>query len=109
MEFTTQGYDWISIAASSTLDTAYLDDVVLYQKTFTTDEVLDRTGLQAVLATVPSEKEDAYTSTAWKNYKNVLIAARLKCADAMASQADLDQAVLDVNEALECIRECKTW
>ncbi len=107
MEFTTQGYDWISIAASSTLDTAYLDDVVLYQKTFTTDEVLERTGLQAVLATVPSEKEDAYTSTAWKNYKNVLTAARLKCADAMASQADLDQAVLDVNEALSALENAK--
>ena len=69
--------------------------------------MLDRTGLQAVLATVPSEKEDAYTSTAWKNYKNVLTAARLKCADAMASQADLDQAVLDVNEALSALENAK--
>lgn len=46
-------------------------------------------------------------STAWKNYKNILTAARLKCADAMASQAELDQAVLDVNEALSALENAK--
>lgn len=107
MEFTTQGYEMISIAASSTVDTIYLDDVILYEKAVKTGESLNRTGLLTVLENVPAEKEEAYTSTAWKNYKDVVFAAKLKCADAMASQEELDQAVLDVNAALAALENAK--
>ncbi len=107
MEFTTQEYEKISLAVSSTIDTTYLDDVVLYEKTVSTGEVINRAGLKAVLENVPAEKEEVYAPTAWKNYKNAVFAAKLKCADALATQAELDQAVLDVNAALTALENAK--
>ncbi|MBO5303229.1 MAG: FIVAR domain-containing protein [Lachnospiraceae bacterium] len=98
MEFTTKGYELISIAASSKLDVAYLDDVVLYPKTVVIEN-LDRTALEAVVEISPEHEESYYAPGTWKKYQEALAVAKLKIFDAMATQEEINQTVLTVNNA----------
>lgn len=93
----------ISIAAYTELGAVYMDDVVLYPEMLVVREDVDRTALEEVLAVVPDKQEANCTPSSWKKYKDAVIAAKLKCADALATQSELDQAVKDVNAALSAL------
>lgn len=108
LEFKTQGYEWISLAASVTGDVAYLDDVTLYKKDAQPagdGKTVDRSGIKAVLEKIPSQKEEAYTPSSWKNYKTVVQNAKLKYVDPFALQTALDAEIINVENALNALLE----
>ena len=99
MEFTTQGYEKISMSVSSDLPTVYLDDVVLYEKYTVTETVLDKTELNTILDLVPAEKQSYYSNKTWKAYQAALVAAKVESVNAMATQDSINAAATNLQKA----------
>jgi len=97
MEFTTQGYEMISVAISSNSSIAYVDDVVLYP--VTVSSALDRKEIETTLKLVPEQKEAYYSNGSWARFAKAYEAAKILRIDAMASQEDINAGATELQEA----------
>lgn len=98
LAFTTQGYNKVSIAFSSSITTTYADDVVLYpaQKTVTK---LDRTQIEAALAKEPQYGQEDYPTALWEAYQSAYNSAKVMRVNPAAEQKDIDAAAQALNTA----------
>ncbi len=98
LAFTTQGYNKVSIAFSSSITTTYADDVALYpaQKTVTK---LDRTQIEAALAKEPQYGQEDYPTALWEAYQSAYNSAKVMRVNPAAEQKDIDAAAKALNTA----------
>ena len=98
LAFTTQGYDTVSIAFSSSITTMYADDAVLYpaQKTVTK---LNRTNIEKALAMEPEYAQADYPTALWNAYQEAYASAKLARVNPASEQKDIDAAASALNTA----------
>ena len=104
--FTTKGYDKISLSVNSDIPTAYVDDVVLYERYRVEKMEPDRGALSQAVSQTPPFDGEAYAPSLWQAYRKALLAARLQMVDVMADQDSVDaaaQALTDAFAALETV------
>ncbi|OUP05966.1 hypothetical protein B5F35_16150 [Anaeromassilibacillus sp. An200] len=104
--FTTKGYDKISLSVNSDIPTAYVDDVVLYERYRVEKTEPDRGALSQAVSQTPPFDGEAYAPSLWQAYRKALLAARLQMVDVMADQESVDaaaQALMDAFAALETV------
>ncbi len=99
LEFTTRGYDTISIAFSSNITTVYADDAVLYSPNSQTVSKLDRKNLEAALALEPEYAQEDYPTALWNAYQEAYASAKLARVNPALEQKDIDAAALALNTA----------
>ena len=98
LAFTTKGYNTISIAFSSNIQTVYADDAVLYpaQKTATK---LNRTNLEKALALEPEYAQADYPTALWDAYQEAYASAKVARVNPALEQKDIDAATSKLNTA----------
>lgn len=98
LAFTTKGYNTISIAFSSNIQTVYADDAALYpaQKTATK---LNRTNLEKALALEPEYAQADYPTALWDAYQEAYASAKVARVNPALEQKDIDAATSKLNTA----------
>ena len=108
-EFTTEGYETISMSINSDLNVAYLDDVKLYEK-YTIKEVEkpDTTALEEALSLVPEKAQSAYTTASWAAYEAARQQANMTLIDACAAAETIAAAAQALRDAFADLVEKET-
>lgn len=102
LEFTTKGYNKISISVNSDIPTVYLDDVTLYEKGAITGAV-DTAKLEQAIAdsSTPEHEADYYTEESWAAYEQAMMDARLALVDVSLTQDEVDARADALTKAFE--------
>ena len=98
-EFTTEKYNTVSVALSSSTATVYMDDVALYES----KERFDKKALAEALKLEPKRAETYYTPKSWKDFQDAKFAGRLKYSDALADQTQIDAAATKIQDAYNAL------